>query len=154
MNQSDATAFDLDGFLPYLLNQTAEAASRGFQKVYRERFGLTRTQWRVMANIGKFGDLTARDICAVSMEEKTNVSRAVAALELRGLLVRRPSPQDKRAELLALTGDGCRMFDEIGRLAQSYDASLRAGLGPEEAALLDRLLRRLKANAAPPAETG
>ncbi len=33
--------FDLQDFLPYLLNQAAEATSRGFQATYRARYGLT-----------------------------------------------------------------------------------------------------------------
>ena len=89
--------FDLDRFLPYLLNQAAEATSFGFHALYRERYGMTRTQWRVLANIGKFGAMSARDICSRSHVEKTKVSRAVAALEGGALLIRSPSPEDGRA---------------------------------------------------------
>ena len=35
--------FDLWQFLPYLLNQAAEASSLEFQQVYKERYGLLRT---------------------------------------------------------------------------------------------------------------
>ena len=73
--------FDLERFLPYLLNQAAEATSRGFQSTYREAYGFTRTEWRVMANLGKFGAMTARDICAISHIDKTKVSRAVPAID-------------------------------------------------------------------------
>lgn len=103
MNDPTQSGFDLQDFLPYLLNQAAEAASRGFQDIYRSRYGMTRTQWRVMANLGKFGAMTARDICIISHIEKTKVSRAVAGLEHEGLLARSPSSQDRRAEALSLT---------------------------------------------------
>lgn len=78
------SGFDLETFLPYLLNQAAEATSHGFQTVYPDRYGFTRTQWRVLANLGKFCAMTARDICAIGHIEKTKVSRAVAALEQGG----------------------------------------------------------------------
>ena len=84
--------FDLERFLPYLLNQAAEATSRSFHATYRHAYGMTRTQWRVLANLGKFGAMSARDICVISHIEKTKVSRAVAALEAEGLLSRSISP--------------------------------------------------------------
>jgi DNA-binding MarR family transcriptional regulator len=140
-------AFDLDAFLPYLLNQAAEATSFGFQAIYRDRHGMTRTQWRVMANLGKFGAMTARDICAISHIEKTKVSRAVAGLERDGMLERAPSPQDGRAEILSLTPMGSEVFADLGTLARAYDQSLRASLGAKDADLLDHLLRRLRSMA-------
>jgi DNA-binding MarR family transcriptional regulator len=132
--------FDLEVFLPYLLNQAAEAASRGFQEIYRKSYAMTRTQWRVMANLGKFGAMTARDICAVSHIEKTKVSRAVAALERDGLLARNPSDQDRRAEILSLTEAGQAAFADLGLRAVEYDRTLRQKLGARSSDDLDRLL--------------
>ena len=135
--------FDLQDFLPYLLNQAAEATIRGFQASYRARYGLTRTQWRVMANLGRFGAMTARDICRVSHIEKTKVSRAVAGLEGEGLLTRATSPDDRRAENLSLTEKGRVVFAEIGQQAMDFDAELRTRLGPEVAARIDAILREI-----------
>lgn len=135
--------FDLGRFLPYLLNQAAEATSRSFQEAYRGDFGMTRTQWRVMANLGKFGDMTAADICRISHIEKTKVSRAVAGLEAEGLLQRQTDPVDRRAERLSLTAAGRAVFAQLGGRALAYDQALRAALGAAEAAALDRALRRL-----------
>lgn len=138
-----ADPFDLQDFLPYLLNQAAEATSRGFQATYRDRYGLTRTQWRVMANLGRFGAKTARDICRISHIDKTKVSRAVAGIEADGLLTRTPSDQDRRAENLSLTPKGRAVFAEIGARALAFDADLRARLGPDVAAQIDAILREI-----------
>ena len=121
--------FDLEQFLPYMLNQAAEATSRGFQAVYRDLYGMTRTQWRVMANLGKFGAMTARDICVISHIEKTKVSRAVSALESGGFLTRIPSEEDRRAEILSLTAKGKTTFRDLGHRAREYDRKLRSDLG-------------------------
>ena len=136
-----AETFDLQDFLPYLLNQAAEATSRGFQATYRDRYGLTRTQWRVMANLGRFGAMTARDICRISHIEKTKVSRAVSGMAAEGLLTRTPSDQDRRAENLSLTPKGREVFAQIGQRALAFDADLRARLGPEIAPQIDAILR-------------
>ena len=137
------TAFDLDQFLPYLLNQAAEATALSFQSTYQTTYGLSRTGWRVMAHLGKFGEMSARDICARSHMEKTKVSRAVAALESAGWINRRVSPQDRRAEMLALTDAGRMVFVDLGRRANEYDQTLRQLLGPDLAAQLDDALRQL-----------
>jgi DNA-binding MarR family transcriptional regulator len=141
MTEPAKAVFDLEDFLPYLLNQAAEAASRGFQEIYRDSYAMTRTQWRVMANLGKFGAMTARDICAISHIEKTKVSRAVATLEREGLLARRPSEQDRRAEVLSLTDKGLAAFADLGQRAVDYDRSLRQHLGPKASTDLDEILR-------------
>lgn len=139
-----ANDFDLERFLPYLLNQAAEATSHGFHAAYRDRYGMTRTQWRVLANLGKFGAMTARDICAISHIEKTKVSRAIAALESEGMLTRTTSEKDRRVEILFLTLNGKAVFADLGQLAISYDCSLRDQLGPSQAANLEALLKALK----------
>ena len=132
--------FDLQEFLPYLLNQAAEAASHGFQDIYRDHFAMTRTQWRVMANLGKFGGMTARDICAISHIEKTKVSRAVAHMEREGLLARSPSDTDGRAEILSLTEKGQTAFADLGQRALNYDQALRKELGAKATKDLNRIL--------------
>ncbi len=155
MNDAPHPPFDLQDFLPYLLNQAAEAASRGFQHVYRDRYAMTRTQWRVMANLGKFGAMTARDICVISHIEKTKVSRAVAHLERDGMLARSPSETDRRAEMLSLTDKGLAVFVELGDMAVAFDRALRQTLGPQATSDLNRILLAIitsRADAAGPGE--
>lgn len=139
----EMTDFSLDHFLPYLLNQAAEAASEGFHDRYREEHDLTRTQWRVIANIGRFGAMTAAAICRITHMEKTAVSRAVGALERRGFLMRSRDAADMRAETLALTPEGAALFETLGARAIGYDDALRARLGPHRSAQLEAILREL-----------
>lgn len=135
--------FDLERFLPYLLNQAAEVTSDSFQASYKMIYGMTRTQWRVLANIGKFGAMTARDICTISHIEKTKVSRAVAGLEADQLLIRQTSPTDRRIEILSLTDKGRSVFEDLGQRAIQYDRNLRLHIGADEARQLNQILRKL-----------
>lgn len=140
--QSD---FDLETFLPYLLNQAAEITSNAFQPAYKVPYAMSRTQWRVLANLGKFGTMTAHDICMRSHIEKTKVSRAVAILESGGMLKRDPSLQDRRAENLSLTDQGTAVFLKLGQQAKAFQDFLRHQLGQDRAEALERLLRELVA---------
>lgn len=121
--------FDLEEFIPYLLNQAAEATSRAFQTIYTEQYGMTRTQWRVLANLGKFGSMTAKTICGFTNTEKTKVSRAIAALEAAGLLQRETNMDDRRVEKLQLTEAGLAAFRHLGKFALQYNGDLRTALG-------------------------
>lgn len=141
------TDFDLSRFLPYLLNQAAEATSRSFQQVYRDAYGMTRTQWRVLANLGKFGAMTAADIGRISHLEKTKVSRAVALMEAQGWLTRAAAAGDRRADALSLTAAGHAVFADLGEKAKAHDAALRATLGERQAQTLVETLAVLAVRA-------
>ena len=146
--------FDLEAFLPYLLNQAAETTGKSFGQIYRAEYGMTRTQWRVMANLGKFGAMSAAEICRISHTEKTKVSRAVAALEAMGFLQRHRSAHDRRREDLSLTEAGRDAFAALGRSALDYDRGLRDHLGPEAARVLESALRALIVGTQDPARDG
>lgn len=139
--------FDLELFLPYLLNQAAEAASQAFQRVYKDRYGMLRTEWRVLAHLGQYGPMTAKAICDRSHLHKTKVSRAVAALAARRYLERATQDSDRRAETLRLTPAGQAVYADLGQVALACEARLRARIPPEEWEVLGRCLIRL---AAPP----
>lgn len=134
------TNFHLPHFLPYLLNQAAEAASIDFQAYYRGTYGMLRTEWRVLFHLGCYGDLSAKEICEKASIHKTKVSRAVGALEVKRYLSRAPSDADRRIEVLALTSTGRTVFDDLSRAAQGFESDLVSGLDPAE---LDALRRAL-----------
>jgi DNA-binding MarR family transcriptional regulator len=135
--------FDLDQFLPYLLNQAAEMTSQEFQPAYKVEYGMTRTQWRVMANLGKHGMMTAAEICRFSFIEKTKMSRAVQTLEERGFLNRVAIAGDRRSEKLSLTSNGVLAFKNLGQKAIAFDLNLRKRLGQDVADALEKGLREL-----------
>lgn len=135
--------FRLDDFLPYLLNNAAESTSRAFSEHYRRAYGLTRAQWRIMAHLGRATPMTASDICIRAHLEKSKVSRAVAALESAGLLVRAPSSTDRRAEMLSLTEAGLRIYADLSARAMQFQDGLAARLGPQQTQALAKLLREM-----------
>jgi len=135
--------FPLTDFLPYLLNRAAEESSAAFSKVYKDRFGLLRTEWRVLFHLGEFGALTATQIGLRSKIHKTKISRAVAALEKRRLLTKARQQKDRRRECLKLTPAGQKIFEALVAAAKSYNDQLLAPLSPPERDMLLRYLQRL-----------
>ena len=141
----DDPDFDVRMFLPYLLNQAAEAASLEFQNVYKDRYGMLRNEWRVLFHLGIYGRMTASDIGARAQMHKTKISRAVQRLAERRYLVRTRDDADRRVEHLDLTKAGQKVYADLRSTARDYDAALVEGLPAEDA---DRLRSQLIALAA------
>ncbi|MEM6760381.1 MAG: MarR family transcriptional regulator [Pseudomonadota bacterium] len=135
--------FDLEQFLPYLLNQAAEASSLAFQQVYKDRYGMLRNEWRVLFHLGQFGPMTASAISARARLHKTKISRAVAKLEARRYLARTRDEDDRRVEHLQLTAAGRAAFDDLRAVAERYDAQLLAGLSAAQSRALKAHLTTL-----------
>lgn len=138
-----ANNFDLSQFLPYALNQAAEATSVGFQKYYREKYGMVRTEWRVLFHLGQYGAMTAKDLCARASLHKTKVSRAVHALEQKRFLSRTTQEHDRRHETLTLTRRGKEVYADLYEAAKRYDAELSSHFSPQEREILNRCLERI-----------
>ncbi|WP_323768126.1 MarR family winged helix-turn-helix transcriptional regulator [Marinovum sp.] len=141
MEKNDA--FDLQLFLPYLLNQAAETSSDGFQQIYKDRYGMLRTDWRVLFHLGIYGRMTARDIGRMAQVHKTKISRAVARLEARRFLTREEDGADRRVAHLRLTAAGQAAYRDLRGVAEAYEARLVSGLAPEDVAVLRRALLHL-----------
>lgn len=135
--------FDLQNFLPFLLNRAAEDSSLEFQRLYKSRYGMLRTEWRVLFHLGNYGEMTARDIGQRAKIHKTKISRAVSKLEHRRFLTRLRDENDRRVERLSLTQAGQVAYRELRGIAQEYDAKLAAQFTSTEVALLRKMLRRL-----------
>ena len=135
--------YDVRDFLPYLLNQAAELSSLGFAREYKDRYGLLRTEWRVLFHLGIYGVMTASEIGARARIHKTKISRAVARLESRRFLTRETASEDRRREHLRLTPAGQAAYADLRGVAERYEARLLEGFSAAEVAALRRALRRL-----------
>ena len=144
---SGADNFALEHFLPYRLSVLTNTISGGIARLYAERFGLAIAEWRVMAVLGRFGPLSANQVCRRTAMDKVRVSRAVARLVARNLVARRPDPHDRRRAVLRLAAQGRAIHDRIVPLARAREARLLDALSPDERTTLDRLLAKLQTRA-------
>lgn len=137
----------LSAYLPYRLSVASNKASGLIARAYQARFGLTIWEWRVIAVLGEAAPLTAQAICEATAMDKVTVSRAIRALDGRGLLARTPSATDRRASDVALTDAGRGVYREVAPLALDYERRLLEDLSADERAALTALLEKLEARA-------
>lgn len=145
---------ELERFLPYRLSVLSNRVSQSIADTYIERFGLAVTEWRVIAVLGRYPDLSANAVAERTAMDKVAVSRAVARLLARGLLQREIHGDDRRRSVLALSETGYRIYDEVAPLALECERRLLAHLDSGERALLDALIDRLMDEGLPHLEAG
>jgi len=133
--------FHLDAFLPYRVAVLAGRLSRDYSRIYHERFGLSRAEWRVVAHLSQEPAVSVREIHARVDMDKSKVSRAATRLEQAGYITKRTHSGDKRLVELALTDKGRAMMAELAPLAQAFQADVLDRLGPDAAGFLDGIAR-------------
>jgi DNA-binding MarR family transcriptional regulator/GNAT superfamily N-acetyltransferase len=122
------------------------AAVRRFNRFYTQKIGVldegllasaySLTEVRVLWELAQRKDATATELRRDLGLDAGYLSRILATLESRRLVTRKPSPDDKRHQLLGLSARGRRVFngldvrsaDEIERLLRPLDGAARRAL--------------------------
>jgi DNA-binding MarR family transcriptional regulator len=143
----ESTAETIKDLLSYRIHRLANALSRGAALRYRREFGVSLMEWRILALLGGFAPLTLKDLARESGLDKSQASRAVAALVGRGLVLREIGPEDGREVALRLSAKGQRTYEGLMRAARERDAAFAACLTEPERAVLDTAILRLQAEA-------
>src|ERR1700751_4330257 len=97
---------DLDRYVPALITFIANKLSRSATNVYQRRFGVNVTEWRILSLLAIEPGIPASRICHVIGFDKGPVSRTLAMMQERGLVVIKADPQDKRSHSISLTAKG------------------------------------------------
>jgi DNA-binding MarR family transcriptional regulator len=127
------------------LTRTAELAStlrisvmRLARRLRAERpdFGLSLTQIAALGTIERHGPLTPGDVAEHERVQPPSMTRVLAALEDRGLIVRTAHPSDGRQQLVALTQEGRDLLREDRRRREAWLALRLSELTPDERAIL------------------
>ena len=116
--------FVLDEFLPYQLAVLANRISDAFSKRYREKFGITVPEWRVVAHLSQAEKVSIREIYKQVEMDKSKASRAAARLVEAGYVTKKTNPDDRRLVELSLTRKGRDMMAEIGPLGEQFETEV------------------------------
>ncbi|WP_313916745.1 MarR family winged helix-turn-helix transcriptional regulator [Tahibacter sp.] len=139
------TALELEKFLPYRLSVLSNTVSQAIAREYEDRFQLSITEWRVVAVLGRYDGLSAREVAERTAMDKVAVSRAVAELMKDRRVKRSTADHDKRQSVLSLTAKGRKAYSEVAPLALAHERRLLAHLDAEERESLGRIIEKLLA---------
>jgi DNA-binding MarR family transcriptional regulator len=139
----DDAPLKLEDFLPYQLNVVSSLVSQALSRIYSRRYRIGVPEWRVLVTLGQFGVMTGKAIGAHTHMHKTKVSRAVAILEKRKLLVRRANRADMRESFISLTPGGRTIYEELAPHALEFSRRLTDILTPSDRDAFHRALQQI-----------
>jgi DNA-binding MarR family transcriptional regulator len=114
----------------------------------RDEFDVTLPRFDLMAQLDKAPNgMTLGELSQRMMVSNGNVTGLAERLVEQGLLDRRPSPNDRRAQIVSLTAEGRRAFRAMARTHEDWIARIFAELDATEIEQLMGLLAKTKASA-------
>ncbi|MBI3434501.1 MAG: MarR family transcriptional regulator [Proteobacteria bacterium] len=120
----------------------------GIRRRLREHFAVTLPRFDLMAQLDRApSGMTLGELSRRMMVSNGNITGLVDRLAARKLLMRRPSPNDRRVQLVTLTAQGRKAFRAMARANADWIADIFAGLAPADIECLMRLLAKAKASA-------
>jgi DNA-binding MarR family transcriptional regulator len=144
-----APPIDLSRFVTYRMSVLSGRWAVATERFYRERFGLSLREWRVLGVMPRQGSIGPVEIVRLTALDKAGVSRALAALERKGYVRRGGNADDARKVAATLTARGHALLRRLVPAALARQASLTAALSAAELdaffALLEKLERRADA---------
>ncbi|WP_308911165.1 MarR family winged helix-turn-helix transcriptional regulator [Pseudokordiimonas caeni] len=116
-----------------------------FAEDYFARLGLNHTEARLLTLLTQAGGRATQDALASQLYiDRSNVGRALKALEARACVERQKDAKDKRANFVQITAKGSTLASEIASLKGEMAATFFNGLEESEAAMIAGLLSRLE----------
>lgn len=143
---ASARAINLSRYAPAVLNRISNRWSNESSSLYRKRFRIGMSEWRLMALLASEPWSQAARVDQVIGMDKSAVSRTLRSLERRGLAVTRPNRTDPRRREMALTEKGQGLHGQIAKVALARADQLLADFTAEEVDQLFLFLNRLEGN--------
>jgi DNA-binding MarR family transcriptional regulator len=135
--------FQNEDFLLYCLPGVARRASAICAQEYFAEFGMKVPEWRLLAQVGRFGSICAKDLSDKIQMDQVAISRAVYKCVCSGLIREVVNPDDRRSKVLALTSAGRAFLKRFYPRACELATRMEEGLTETETETLKRLLRKL-----------
>jgi len=135
----------LERFMPFKVAVLSNNIASKFAERYGRHHSLSVADWRVLAVVVPQPGSTAREVVELTNIEKTQVSRAVARMTDRNLLLRVVNAEDRRLHHLSATPAGLSIYRALAPEELELEARLLKGFSAEQLATLDALLDRLHA---------
>jgi len=140
--------FELDDYVPFYVRAIANRFGPSASRLYQAKFGVGLTEWSCLAALAKEQQISGARMCEISGYDKGLVSRALSALEAKGLVRTRSVKHHNRQRVICFTPAGRARYRSIRRLARVREQQLLEGLSDRQRAELLAALKIMLRNAA------
>lgn len=137
----------LDKSAGYLINMTALLLKREFNSAIKSNtIDVTPEQWAILNRLNEKSGLTQNEVAKLTFKDNANITRIVDKLESKGLVVRQPDSNDRRAWKISITKKGTEIRNSVEPLAIGVLNKATVGLSDDDVQLLNNTLKKLMDN--------
>jgi DNA-binding MarR family transcriptional regulator len=137
--------YALSESLAFLLTRTGAAMGIAFTLELKE-CGMTLAMWRVLGALWGSGEQTLSGLAEVTSVEISTLSRQVASLVEKKLVVRRQSGINWRSINIGLTPQGHALVERLLPVVESHERAAFNGINPADIRRLKLLLNKVYQN--------
>ena len=138
----------VEDLLLYRLGQLSAAAGAMVVRLCEGGYGITRREWAVLAQLHDQPQGLLPSALAERMHrDRARTSRALTALQGKGLVARVVLPHDRRSARVSLTAQGQALYAELMPQVQAINARILEVLEPAQKQALDVALECLRVQA-------
>ena len=130
--------------LSYRLHRVANLLSRGAEMRYRREFGVSLWEWRTVALLGGAPQAQSlNELARAAGMDKSQMSRVVAGLTKKRIVVRAADAADARGIRLSLAPKGRSLYRKLIHAAAERNDAFVGCLSARERAALDTIMAKL-----------
>ncbi len=120
---------------------------QGFERYSGEsvrQYGLTHAQFDIIATLGNTSGMNYKELGERTLITKGTLTGVIERLELKGLVLRERSLDDKRSYFVRLTDSGDAVFRDVFPKVVDHGKQLFAGFSDAEFDEVDSALKKLR----------
>lgn len=113
---------------------------------FRENFNSSLSRFDVLAHLDLAGDqgISTTVLAGKLLASKGNITRLLDRMEQDGMIVRKPTPADRRVSKVFLTKKGAELFSEMAPRHQLWSHEIFSVLSPVEKKQLVKTLKSIR----------
>lgn len=136
-------SLELDSLIGYNLRRAHAVQKQRFAAVFGP-FGIRPVTLSVLAAIRDHPNVKPAELGELLNIKRANMVPLLAELGGRGLIARRQSMSDRRAQLVTLTGAGKKLLERLLEIHGRLEGEVVRSFGAEESQQLLRLLKKFR----------
>ena len=137
-NQEKVENKPLKDSVSFRLNVLTSVLNRHAERYLKNHYNIAIPDWRVIAILADGGQMSVRELSAISKMDKAMVSRVVKRLTSTNAILSEPDPTDGRLLILKIAPAGQELFSRINPILVERDERMLATL--EEQSLFNESL--------------
>ena len=142
MNDASPEQIDIDNQPGYYIRRLHQISVAIFLQE-TEPFGVTPVQYAALQTVGNHPGIDQRTLARTIGLDTSTIAGVIDRLELRGLLVRNASLEDRRVRQLTLTDEARQLLTEVAPSMLKAQQLILAPLSSQDQAEFTRMLRQL-----------